>query len=205
MIKLFKEVPIQNAFSIVERNAGRKVESIAESGILGSDVEEQIKMITESLQIKPIEIDFDDRKVETKMVNVKGSSFPPQFDVERNKNYPCVMVSYEYKANGNQELLSVQPKTANFNRILPVSLNGNVLTINIQTLYGNPELNEKTKKEVKNQIIAITDDMKIVIDAINTEIQEYNGTINETVIGKVNNRKELINKRESQKNDLNDF
>tara|TARA_R110002020_G_scaffold297926_4_gene513626 strand:- start:5007 stop:5666 length:660 start_codon:yes stop_codon:yes gene_type:complete len=205
MIKLFRERPIRDAFAVIEKNAERKVDTITESGITGEIKDEHIKMITESLQIHPIDINFDDRKVDVKMVNIKGSHFPPQYDVQRGKNYLCAMVSYEYKANGNQELLSIHPTTANFNRNLLVDVIGNALTINIQTLYGNSELNEKTRKEVKNEIIAITDDMKIVIEALNNEVEEFNKGINQMVIDKVNARKEIIEKREKQKNDLNDF
>ena len=173
MINLFKERSIQDVFAIVEKNAERKVYFVAESEIMGTNVGKHIKMITEKLQIIPIIIDFNDRKVDVKMVNIKGSDFPTQYGVVREKSYPCALVSYEYETSGDQELLSIYPRTANFNRSLLVDVNGNVLIINIQTLYGNIELNEKTKKEIKNEIIAITNDMKIVIEALNNEIKEF--------------------------------
>tara|TARA_R110001583_G_C5475560_1_gene393262 strand:+ start:73 stop:690 length:618 start_codon:yes stop_codon:yes gene_type:complete len=205
MIKLFRERPIQDAFSIIENNIPRRVNNITDSGITGPNLAEHIKTVTEGLQIRPISIDFEDRKVDLKMVNLKGNRFPAGFDVTPNGTYPCALVEYEFKANGNQELLSLHPRTANFNRTVLANINGNVLTIGIQTLYGNSELNDKTKKEVKSEISGIMDDMKNVIDAINNEVSEFNKNINQKVTEQFNIKKAEIEKKEAQKSDLNDL
>ena len=205
MIKLFRERRIQDAFSIIENNIPKRVNNITESGITGPNLAEHIKMVTEGLQIKPISIDFEDRTVDLRMVNLKGIHFPQGFDVAPNGTYPCALVEYKFKANGNQELLALHPRTAIFNRTVLASVNGNELTIGIQTLHGNSELNDKTKKEVKSEISEIIEDMKIVINAINNEVSEFNKTLNQKVTEQFNIKKEEIEKDEALKNDLNDL
>ena len=204
MIKLFKERRIDDAMNLVLRNVQDRINNLSDYELLNGDLDQMSDEISESYQIKKLEIDPDDRNVETTMENIPGSWFPPGTDVRRNQYYSCAKVSYTFTIqSGDTELLSVHPKTASFNHDVDAEVNGNKITIGYQTRYANPDLSDKVKQEVKEGIRAIIQSSLQVIDAINKEVEEFNKNLKDQIQNVLEKKEQELQKRNDQNDDLN--
>lgn len=206
MIRLFKEKPIAQAFSIVRENVSKRVNELSDNEIMNSKVDFLADHISNSLNIKPIEIDFESRTAKVDMVKIPWNQFPPNFDVTRGESYSCAKVSYTFPIiKGDEQLLSVSPKGYYFNKDINAKIYNNNLIIEYQTLYGNIKLSEEIKDEVKQFIGETVELIKATIPTIENEVIEFNKTLNPIAIDLIQDKKDLIQASLDQNDDLNDF
>lgn len=206
MIKLFREKKISDYFIISGRNVLKKVESINEYELLNDEVENLAVKILTPLKLKHLSIDFENRTAESKMINIPAENFPRNYDVRRGQKYPCARVSYTYNLlSNNIELLSVCPSNFLINKVVDTSVGQNNFTIHYQTLYGNINLTDEIKREVKIWASSIEEQMTEIIKNINDEIDSFNIEILELLKNTIEGRKMKINAKKNQDNDLNNF
>lgn len=205
-MNLFKEKRINDTYNGLIENMVTRVNGLQESRILNGNVEKLTNDLFKSLKINPLIIDFSDRKVALEMTDRPGSHFPSDFDVSRERNYSCAEVFYTFTViSGDMELLTVQPNTHEFTKDVKVSMSGNNFTISYQTLYGNSELSEELKREIKSIMTATINEMESTVTGINHDLEEYNAKISDMIKEKIEQRKIKIKNKNSQNNELNDF
>jgi len=206
MIKLFNERRIEDAFSVVLRNAQKRIDSLGDQYIYDHDLQQIANEIATSLQLKQLVIDLNNRKANVVMKDIPWNMFPPGTDVRRGVSYPCALVNYTFSVDsGDMELLTVHPRTSAFNFDIPIAINKRNFVIGYQTKYANPKLSDKVKSEVKQGMKKNIDSMKIVIDAINKEVNEFNESIEGQIMEVLEKTREEIKERREQNKDLNTF
>lgn len=206
MVKLFQEKPFKNVIKTSFTNIERKVDNLSEYRILNENSDKLTEEIYKYAKLTKLQIDFEDREVNVEMVDLPAKNFPPQYDVRPGKSYPCAQVSYTFSVrSGDIALLSVSPFKYGFTKRVLISVSGNTFTIPYQTLYGNQVLSDEIKKEVKNSIKAIIDEMKITLSSINQDIEEFNMEVKPKIESLIENRKKNIQAKNSQNNDLNNL
>lgn len=206
MIRLFNEKSITDIFEVAIRNIPKKLSNIIDSQILNVDLNELAANTANHNTISELEIDFEQREVEVVMFNILGSNFPPGTAVRRNQSYPCARVNYTFTVrSGDIELLSIRPQSAIFNYNVSTEIRNNKFTISYQTKYATVDLSEEVKREVKQSIKAIIDSCKIVIDAINKEVIEFNEKLPQYYYEILESKKKVLQKDIALKKDLNDL
>ncbi|NHM04701.1 hypothetical protein [Flavobacterium celericrescens] len=206
MIKLFREKKINDLFITAGRNIIKKADSINDYELFNSEVESLAIKTLAPLKLKHLSIDFENRTAESKMIDIPAENFPRNYDVRRGQKYPCARVSYSYNLlSNNIELLSVSPINFTISQIVDTNVGKNNFTIHYQTLYGNLNLTDEIKKEIKNWASSLEDEMKEVVKCINKEIDTFNIDILELLKKAIEDRKNKIISKKDQDNDLNDF
>lgn len=204
MIKLFREKGIEDAFNVVLGNVQKSINNLSNQEILKGDLEQMAENILKKHQINELEIDLEKRDVKTTMNEILGSWFPLGTDVRRDQYYSCAKVNYTFQIkSGNIELLSVHPKTVSFNHQIDAEFNENQFTIGYQTRYANSNLSEQVKQEVKQKMRLIIQSSRQVIDAINKEVRDFNSNLNIQIQGELEKKREELQRRKDQDDDLN--
>ncbi|MEX0968463.1 MAG: hypothetical protein WD077_14625 [Bacteroidia bacterium] len=204
MIKLFHEKRIDDALNLVLRNVQSRINSLSDYEILNRDLNQMAGEISQNHQINELEIDLNDRKVETTMENIPGSLFPPGTDVRENQYYSCAKVNYTFTIqSGDPELLSVHPRTGSLNYDVRAEVNGHQFTIGYQTRYSNSHLSDQVKQDVKDEIRPIIQSARQVIDAINNEVKDFNKNLKGQIQSSLEDKRQELQKRNDQNDDLN--
>lgn len=206
MIRLFREKEIEEAFKVVFQNVQKPIDRLSDNEILNGNLDQIAEDISQRFQISELEIDFNNRDVNTVMTNIPGSLFPVGTDVKREQYYPCAEVKYTfYIQSGNAELLSVKPRKALFNHDVEADVKDNQFTIGYQTRYANVNLSNEVKEEVKQAIRSIIESMRQEINAINDEVATFNDQLKDKVKEFLEKKRKEIQKRNEQNNDLNNL
>ena len=206
MIKLFREKRINETYNLPVSNMVKSVKRIDEHRILNTDTDTLTDEIFKSFKRNHLEIDFSDREVNVKMVDLPAGYFPRSYDVRRGKTYPCAKANYTFTVkSGEMDLLAVQPNQNQFMANVDASINGNNFTIGYQTHYGNIELSEEIKKEIKNTMAKTIEQMESTVIGINQDLDVYNSEMKRMIRENIEKRKVDIEKKNSQNDDLNDF
>lgn len=206
MIRLFNEKSITQIFDLTISRIPLNIEKILDYQIQNVDLKELAENTSKHHILKKLEVDFDKRSVDVVMVDLSGNQFPPGTDIRRNQKISCARVDYTFTVtSGDIELLCVRPQGSTFNHNVAATINNNNFTISYQTKYANTDLSEAIKKEVKQNIRAIIDSCKVVVEAINKEIDEFNMKLPQYYFELLESRKKRIQKEINLKNDLNDL
>jgi 2',3'-cyclic-nucleotide 2'-phosphodiesterase (5'-nucleotidase family) len=100
----------------------------------------------------------------------------------------------------------VKPKTDSVHEKIYASVTDRSFTIYYHTDYARKELSEEVKKDVKDWAERVIPSIKKMIQVINDEVENFNDT---TLVNKITDliaeRKDELNKRDSQNDDLNDL
>ncbi|WP_428744971.1 hypothetical protein [Tenacibaculum sp.] len=204
MIKLFKERKIDYAFQIANNSVVQKINHFSDYQIMEEDIDALAKKISEENKINPIEVDYESREGKLVNENVSGMKFPQGYDINPNESMVCAKAVYTFKVSGNLELFSFQPKNMTFNKNVEASINNTYLNIEHQTFSQKP-LREDKISEVKESIKETIDLMKKIIPVINSEVVEYNKTLEGKAKEILKKRKEQIESELNQDDDINDF
>ncbi|MGV0757599.1 hypothetical protein ACTS95_10380 [Empedobacter brevis] len=206
MIKLFREKEISDYFVIVGRNILSKVDNISEAELLNNEVNDLATKILAPLKLKHLEIDFKSRTAESNMIEIPASNFPRDYDVRAGQKYPCVRVSYTYDVSSNNiELLSVAPASFIISKVVNTSVDQKDFTIHYNTLYQNINLSDEIKKEIKNWVTSVEEEMVEIVKAINKEIDDFNIEILYLLKSNIENKKNKTSHKKDQDIDLNNF
>lgn len=206
MIKLFREKRINDSYNIPVQNMITKVNGLNENSIINGNIVELTNDLYKYLKLKPLIIDFSDREVNVKMIDLPGSSFPRSYDVSRGKSYPCAKAFYTFSIkSGEIGLLSVQPNINPFMSNVDASIYENTFTIGYQTTYGSLELSDEIKKEIKSTMAKTIVEMEATVLGIKEDFEVYNIEIKRMIKEKIEKRKVEILKNNSQNKELNDL
>ncbi len=206
MIKLFNENHINDDFQETFRTAVKAVDNLSEYELTNQNSDQLAEKICKSLKEETLEVDLINKIAKVEMVEISGSSFPQEYDVNRNKNYPCARVKYTFdiKSESSKFLYST-PTNHNFDRVMADVDNLVKLHIFYQTRYGNIELNDEVKTDVKNWIINLIPKIENTISLINKEIEDFNTVMPIKLKEIIENRISKITKKNKQNDDLADF
>jgi hypothetical protein len=203
MVKLFNDVTIDTAFRGVFNKIDAQLRNLPDTTFLSTTVEVLAKRVSEMYKLKGIFIDWSSIKPAIEMRQVSGRSFPPDYDVDRNKNYPCAYVSYTVPIKGDITLLSTRPSKRMMTVDVNILVNGNTFSFGYQTRYSNTDLSDAVKKAVKEYLDSIRQTAPEVETAINEEVAEFNSsTINAYASEEIAKRILAIKKHNDNLNDL---
>lgn len=158
-------------------------------------------------EIEEISIEFESRKVNLQMIGLTKDRFPPQaqFSMEDGKKYDCAKVTYTYKIKGRENIFNFKPDTFHSQINISCEVSNKQLEVIIQTYYGNENLNDKTKTEIKGIMQRFEDDVKRNLDNINKQIKEYNSSLPKLMEDLLQIKKNISKSRKNAESDLNDF
>lgn len=206
MIKLFNENHINSDFQETFKNAVRAVENLSEYELQNESSTELTERIVENFKEKPLEVDLENKSATVEMINIPGNRFPPGYDVSRGKSYPCARVKYSFDIKSdNSKFLYALPTNHRFDNVTAEVDNLVKLHIYYQTMYGNSELSDDVKKEVKNWIVDLVPKIKTTINLINKDIQDFNDGMKPKIKELIEKRIEQVNRKNKQNDDLADF
>ena len=207
MIRLFKEKNIKEALDPVRKKAVQKIELIPEHRIMNENLDKIAEEISAQLKIDSLKVDFSNKTVDVKMVDIPGSQFPPGTDVRPHQSYPCARVYYTFKIkSGDVELLTVSPTKRTFQKSVDITTDRwDEFTIFYQTQYATIEWSDQLKEEVKKEIRSIVNEMEPMIEALNNDIKEFNKILPSQILEVLTKKREDIQKKKDQNDDLTEF
>lgn len=204
MIKLFNEKTIDELIQMVTTNLKKAVYNLPEYQILDDNFNGIISQIREKHKLHPPIFDMTARTNKVIIENRSGSFFPLDFDVDRNKSYPCAVVTYTIPFKGDAALLSIKPKkSAGFNCKAEVTIQS--LTFKIPTLYSNENLSEDVQETVKKEAKLICENLERLNSSLQSEVEKFEKTIDDVILDFLKKRKEEIDKRKKREDDLNNL
>lgn len=130
--------------------------------------------------------------------------------VEKQEHLKTVFVYYSFSIKNKADLLQYTPDKQELIRvfqdnIVDANINGNILTIPINTGYANinltPEIEEKVKKSILNKI----DKIKKNIEILKSECDEFDEHIYNKVLNSIEKEKIEMGKKKLLENRLNPF
>lgn len=205
-MNLFKEKSLREILDGKKALMLVQARNITDYQILNVDLNELATNTTNHQKLPMLEIDFEDRDVDIVMTQVSARSFPSVVDVRGGSLYDCALVKFTFRIKkGNSEFLGASPSSANYNKDVKYIINDKSFTIFYQTKCPTIELTEHVKNEVKAVIREVVDASKPIIEAINTEIQEYNDSLAPLLYKKLLVSHETLTKEIKTKNDLKNF
>jgi hypothetical protein len=205
MISLFREKRIDDLFRIVLRNIQEHIAQINEKQLLEENSLSLAKKVADRFYVKPLTIDFEKKDVKVMMVNLPWNAFPPDYDVTRGNSYSCAKVLYTIQINGDLELLNAKPNESSLYRPIKADVTENAFTIEYQTLYGNSELSEEIRLEVKRNAKQDIDSIKNLVPILNKEVKVFNDGLENKAFEIIEKRKISIKNKGDQNLDLNDL
>ncbi len=205
-IKLFNENHLNSDFQKIFETASRTVKNLSEKELTINSSEELANRIFKTLEEKDLVLDLSNKEAKVEMINISGKTFPQRYDVERSKDYSCARITYKFNIiSDNSKYLSSLPPQNNFQPVNAEVYGNKELHIYYQTLYGNIELNEQTKKEVKNWIIDLVPKIENIILEINKNIAAFNLGLKPIIKELIDKRVTELSFKNKQNNDLADF
>lgn len=120
-------------------------------------------------------------------------------------NDKVARVDYTFAFSGNSRLLGVQPSKRTFQYDIDAEVSNLTFRISYKTQYVSENLSDQVKKDVKNTMSPIIDELPNMISAINEEIRALNGQIFNIVDQAIKDRKAHLDQIEKQNNELNDL
>jgi len=201
-MKLFKEKGVSYYFLDQYQKITSDIENMNEDKFMDIDPKELSNNKVAFSQLNHLSFDFSNRKVQTVMIDVLGSKHPGGWDVEPDEKYKRLRVSYIYDLPKDSELLSYEPT----NYVFPVEVSAKIdnekLILDYQTFYGE-ELSGEERKEVKEWITTVENEIIQVVTNINLDIDMHNESMNTKIFELVTNRHNAILRGRDQNNDLN--
>ncbi|WP_424495379.1 hypothetical protein [Salinimicrobium sp. GXAS 041] len=204
-IKLFNERPIDYWFQKTFKTAINEVDGIHQYNLTEENVDKLTDEIFNQYKEKHLRVDFSKKSANVEMAQVSGKFFPPGTDVIRNKNYSCAKVTWTFNIQQSSKFLYASPTNHRFEIVSAEIDNLEKLRIHYQTRYGNTELSETLKKEVKNWITDLVPKMENTILLINKEIDVFNEEMKPKIKKRIEERVAEIEKKNKQNDDLADF
>lgn len=203
MINLFGEIAFKQVDKIINANINNYIKNLKESEILNSDINILSNEIAKTLQIKILNIDLENRDFQLVMKTIKGRELPAGFDVQPEENTDRAKVSYKfYITNGDIQLLSVIPKEAYISKRILALVGNKEFTIEYQTTSQTKILDDETHSEVKKWRDLTIEEIRNAIIDVNSQAEEFNLKIYSIVKPLIENKLEVIQVQNSQKDEL---
>lgn len=208
MAKLFKEQPVSTLFNQKHLDITYVVSKLNES-ILENDLETEALKIAALHSLKELVVDFEkDREVRVELVSLPGHSFPMDYDVRRDKTYPCAKAIFTFNVtSGNAAHITLQPRGYAFQANVNVDILNKykAFEIGYQTLYSKVQLSNEAQNKVKNGMSEIIEEAKNALSVLNQNIRDFNLSLASSTLDLLKKRKLEIEKFNKIKNNLNDF
>lgn len=202
---LFRQHHLKKLFDETKQRAEASTRNINDYEIDNFSKEVIIQNTLKDYKIEHLEINLENRTSSVEMIPIPAEKFPGGYDVRRGGKYPLARVKYSYNKPKKYNLLEYLPNGMNFNKNVEFSTGSNNLFIYYQTLYANENLSDDVKREVKNFMIELHDDIRNIIENMNQQIDAFNIELQAVIEKEINARIEKKIQKENQNNDLNDF
>ncbi|OXB25118.1 hypothetical protein B0A80_02490 [Flavobacterium tructae] len=202
---LFKQQPLVNLFNAAKQRTEASVRYRSDEEFFSFPKEKLIELFMRDEKIEHLQINLEDRTSDVQMIPIPAEHFPAGYDVRRGEKYPLARVRYSYKKPVKDSLLNYLPKGVTFNKNVDFSVGSDKLHIYYQTHYANENLSDEVKKEVRDFMIELHDEINNIVKTMNAEIDAFNIELKENIESWIDDRIEKIALKNKQNEDLNNF
>lgn len=193
---LFNKERIENYLSANSQSLMAEIDRWHDSAFEENDLDKSAERLFERFRIKEISLDLE---------NISNPT-------TEMKSHPTgaehAVVTYYIPFNGDPRLFRCQPTVHSPRRIAGEIIDRHdrsAIKIELGTNYGNIELSEEKRNEVKVAIRQIVEDINNVITNINNDCNKYNQEFKHSIAKELKNRAERIAVIKKQNEDLNPF
>ena len=202
---LFKQQPLVNLFNAAMQRTEASIRHKSDEEFFSFPKEKLIESFMRDEKIEHLQINLEDRTSDVQMLPIPAEQFPAGYDVRRGEKYPMARVKYSYKKPLKDSLLNYLPNGVTFSKNVDFSVGSDKLHIYYQTRYANENLSDEVKKEVRNFMIELHEDINNVVKTMNAEIDIFNIKLKENIESWIDDRIEKKAQKEKQNDDLNNF
>ena len=199
MIRLFNDVPIERVFDSVIRSIPAQLSNFG--SFKNMDIEGTSEKVAKSLKIKLTELNKEKIQIVPKLGLKSGSTFPPGYDVNPNKDYPNAYIHYTIPFSGDSEIFRVRPNTYGL-RTYGAEVGSNQITFILNANYATLDLPDEIRGKLKKEANEVITFIEKNLDQINKAINEFNGTLSKKAAIEIRKRIDQENKMDNLKNDL---